>query len=136
MIISHEIGLEEFKATIDYIEIKEQIEKERKYFDEDIYTKIGEDDVYLTEEEYNSNIDKMLDALSYFSNPSKVKEAIRNFPKKKNGTFKINQTLILAKSNNSIYEDDLFGYTYNVLRYKAINDREIVMQYFSLIAGW
>ena len=137
MSFKHEIDGITLEAIVNYDSLKKNILDGREDYQEDFYI-FNKDysSSYLTEEEYNTNIDNTIKALNVFTKEIKIKEAIEKFPKKKDGTFKKNQTLILYENKNTYTSDEEYGYRYPALRFKAVDHKVIEMQYISLVAGW
>lgn len=135
ILITHEHELERFSIIGDVDYVRSAIEGDRCDFEEGCYSRPFEDDS-ITEEQYNENIDRTLVELNNALDPEYLKSVIEEFPKKKNGTFKKNQTTEIYMCDNSQYWEDSYGYNVNVLRFKCIDDNTLELQYFNTVKGY
>lgn len=106
----------------------------RESFDEECYTTIGGET--LTFEDYNNNLDIMIDAVNSNITDEFLLKSIEHFPKKKDGTFKKRSVLSIQRCNNSYYSEDEYGYPTDELRLKAIDDTTLELEIKRVVINW
>ena len=112
-------------------------DSEEDYEDDGKSIPIGADDgQYNTMEEYNQNVDDFVAKIKNFDNEESLLNAISAFPKKKNGTFKKNQVLSIARLNNSYYSEDEYGWPCDELRLKPIDDTTLELRVDRVVIHW
>lgn len=132
VIIEYDDVIEKFSVIGDVTSLRQKIEDERNEYEEDYFVSPYGDDT-ISETEFNDNLDVTLLKLEEAIKPKFLETAIKEFPKKKNGTFKKNQVMNIHICNNSVYLEDSYGWGTDVLRFKAIDDTVLEMQYTNTV---
>lgn len=126
-----EYELEKFKVVYDEDALRREIQHnymtEEDYEEEGNFIRVGTDDERLTYEEYNQEVKDFEAALDNNITDIMLRNAISSFPKKKNGTFKKNNVMVIKRLDASYYSDDEYGWPVDELRLKAIDDNTLRM---------
>lgn len=137
-----ECELTKFKVKYDVESLIDDV-SENKCKDQEEYecygmsVPIGADEKeYNTLEEYNQNIDNFIKIIKDQDDEEALLNAISAFPKKKNGTFKKNQCLSIARLNNSYYSCEEYGWPCEELRFKAIDNTTLELQVKRVVIGY
>lgn len=134
-------SLVDFKVVYDIDALCSSVEDNKCDTDEE-YENYGmsipigaDEDEYNTREEHNQHVDDFIKAIKDQDSEEALLNAVSAFPKKKNGTFKKNQCLSVARLNNSYYSYEEFGWPCEELRYKAIDDTTLELQVKRVVIG-
>ena len=102
---------------------------------DDGYTTIGGENL-LSYDDYNRNLDAMIDAVNNNTQDEFLLKALESFPKKKDGTLKKRQILSVQRCNNSYYSEEEYGYPTEELRFKAIDDTTLELDIKRVVIGY
>lgn len=118
-------GRKKFTVIFEKEEILRQLEKLKESYQDDYYVEantIPEDGKYLSKEEYEKNYDEMIEYVSSIDE-ERVKDILREFPKKKNGWLNLKNVEYLYCCNNSEYICEWHNtWIYQTLKAKARDD--------------
>jgi hypothetical protein len=119
----------DFKFVADETALRERIEKLRKQYEERAFVRYedGEDfsdfKGYLTEPQYQANLDEFSKELDKMLTPEFQHWAIDNAPRKKNGTFYKGRVVKRVGNDNCIFIQEWHNtWIYECLTVKAIDD--------------
>lgn len=136
MEFKHTIGKHEFTIVCDKEEIKAEIEAERTHFEENSFQRyytVGYEDGYLTQEEYNKNLDEMISVLDEITTEVKMQEFIQSAKKKKDGTFYKNRVVFRKGCDNTKFITEWHNtWIYNALSVSPSNDLTLRISYISI----
>jgi len=127
------IGKKEFRVVCDKERILKSIQSDREEFEDNYYQRcytVGHDDGYLTEDEFNENLDEMVEELEAVTTEEFMSNAIDKAQKKKNGTFYKNRIFREVGCDNTVYITEWHNtWIYNTLSIKAIDDYTLEIRY-------
>lgn len=128
-----QVGKHEFSVICDKEGILSQILRERCKFEENYFQRyytIGYEDGYLSNEEYNQNLDKMVQALERMTTEEYMSNIIDVAQKKKNGTLYKGRVADAVDCDNCKFIIEWHNtWIYNQLKVKAVDDKTLEITY-------
>lgn len=136
MEFKYKLNKHEFKVICNKEEILSQIEKDRSEFEDGMYQSyytVGYEDGYLNKQEYNANLDKMIEILNEITTKPKMVEFIEKAQKKKNGTFHKNRIVFREGCDNTEFITEWHNtWIYKALSVSPIDDITLEISYIKI----
>lgn len=121
----HIVDSKEFKVTYDESAMLETAGELMTCFSPDYFVFIHNQDEYATQDEYEADVEELIDNIRAVAQPASLIDIIENFPRKADGTF----------CNGCVYDYHICKYgTYvdgancvksHRIKFKAISDTEL-----------